>query len=127
MFKTIRNNISLLILFSLPSVILFGLFFLLKPNNKELNKEIDRLRKENKILYAKNDSIYLQIKKIESLKRDSEERIAIFEEREKEQVRKVQELNDKLKKVKKQYEKANNHSANFSSADIQRYFSDSLR
>lgn len=127
MFKTIRNNISLFILFSFPSVIMFGLFMLLKPSNKELNKEIYRLKKENKILSVKNDSIHIQIKRIESLKKDAEDRIAIFEQNGKEQEKKVQELNEKLKKFKKKYEKAINHSANFSSADIQRYFSDSLR
>ena len=39
---------------------------------------------------------------------------------------KVDMLDDKLKQLKKKYEQANTHSANFGSADIKRYFADSL-
>lgn len=114
------------LLISMPTIILLGLFFLLKPNNKEINQEIKNLKEQNKILYNRNDSIFYQIQAIEKEKEKSEKRIKEIENLEELQRKRLQDLNVEIKNLKKKYEKANNHAANFSSADIQRYFADSL-
>lgn len=110
----------------LPSVVIIGLFYILKPNNGELNKELRRLKQENKMLQKKNDSIFVVIKGIEGLKLKADEKIAQLELEEKKQQNEIVELNSKIKSIKKKYEKANTHSDNFTTADIQRYFTDSL-
>ena len=117
---------SVLILAALPSIIILGLFYLLKPNNSEINKELKRLKQENQILEKKNDSIFSVIKNLEQLKSKADEKISQLEAEEVKQEKEVTELNAKIKSIKKKYEKANAHSTNFTSADIQGYFTDSL-
>lgn len=110
----------------LPSVVIIGLFYILKPNNREINRELKRLKQENKILQKKNDSIFSVVKNLEGLKLKADEKIAELEAEEMKQEKEVAELNSKIKSIKKKYEKANTHSNNFTTADIQRYFTDSL-
>lgn len=119
--------ISVLIIAALPSIIILGLFYLLKPNNSEINKELKRLKQENELLQKKNDSIFYVIKGIESLKLKADERISQLELQEDKKEKEIAELNGKIKFIKNKYEKANNHAANYTSVDIQRYFADSLR
>jgi uncharacterized protein HemX len=121
-----KIKMSVLILAALPSIIILGLFYLLKPNNSEINKELKRLKQENQILEKKNDSIFSVIKNLEQLKSKADEKISQLEAEEVKQEKEVTELNAKINSIKKKYEKANAHSTNFTSADIQRYFTDSL-
>jgi len=121
-----KIKMSVLILAALPSIIILGLFYLLKPNNSEINKELKRLKQENQILEKKNDSIFSVIKNLEQLKSKADEKISQLEAEEVKQEKEVTELNAKIKSIKKKYEKANSHSTNFTSADIQGYFTDSL-
>lgn len=97
------------------------MFFITKPsyelNVKELKKENDALQFENQKLSNLGDSLKHNIDKsslvIESLtKKDQTLKIQIVQ------------LNNKIINVKKEYEKANNHSNNFSSLDIERYFAE---
>jgi hypothetical protein len=110
----------------LPSIVIIGLFYILKPNNREINRELKKLKQENKILQKKNDSIFSVVKNLEVLKLKSDEKILQLEEEEMKQEKEVAELNGKIKSIRKKYEKANTHSTNFTTADIQRYFTDSL-
>ena len=113
-------------LLALPSIIIISLFYLFKPSNQEINAKIKALKEENKMLKKANDSIFLSIKGLEKIKEDADHKIVLLEKEEEKQKEKIQEVNNKLTQLKHKYEKANNHSNNFSSDDVQRYFSDSL-
>jgi len=127
-FKKALDNLFVSILFMLPTLIILSLFFLLNPyRNKELNAEIKKLKQENKILIKKNDSIYSSIRNLDFLKKQSDIKISEYQNQEAEQQKRLSKLNNDLNNLKKKYEKANNHAANFSSADIQRYFTDSIK
>jgi hypothetical protein len=79
------------------------------------------------MLEKNNDSILLVIRNIEILKIESDTKISVLEINAVRQSKEVSDLNKKLKSIKDKYEQAINHTANFSSLDIQRYFSDSLK
>jgi uncharacterized protein YxeA len=115
-----------ILLIALPSIIIISLFYLLKPNNGEINKQIKALQEENKLLKKQNDSIFVSIKGMEKLKDESDHKIAVLEKDEARQMEQLKSVNTKLTQLKHKYEKASNHSANFSSDDVQRYFTDSL-
>ena len=108
-------------------VLLLCLYYFFKPSNSEINREIKRLKQENKELAKKNDSIYLVISNLENLKKQSDAKIALLESDAARQEKEVSDLNAKIKSIKKKYDKANNHTTNFTSVDIQRYFADSLK
>jgi DNA helicase IV len=111
---------------ALPSIIIISLFYVLKPNNGEVNKQLKALQEENKLLKKQNDSIFVSIKGMEKQKEQSDQKIAILEKDETRQMEQLKSVNTKLTQLKHKYEKASNHSANFSSDDVQRYFTDSL-
>ena len=112
----------------LPSVIIISLFYvLIKPNNSADNKKLNELKRNNIILQNKNDSIFLVIQSLEKLKIQADLNIEKLRNQEKINIEKIKSINLKLKNIKYKYEKASNHSDNFSSVDVQRYFSDSLR
>lgn len=111
----------------LPSVIIISLFYILKPNNSADNKKINELKKQNIILQNKNDSIFLVIENLERLKIQADLNIEKIRKQEDINIKKINSINLKLTNLKYKYDKASNHSANFSSVDVQRYFSDSLR
>ena len=113
-------------LMALPSIIIISLFYLLKPNNGEINKQLKALQEENKLLKKKNDSIFVSIKGMEKLKDEADHKIAKLEKEEERQMEQLKSVNTKLTQLKHKYEKASNHSANFSSDDVKRYFTDSL-
>jgi predicted nuclease with TOPRIM domain len=111
---------------ALPSIIIISLFYVLKPNYGEINKQLKELKEENKILKKKNDSIFVNIKQLDKLKEEADQKIAILENEESRQAEQLKSVNSKLTQLKHKYEKASNHSSNFSSDDVKRYFSDSL-
>jgi hypothetical protein len=111
----------------LPSVIIISLFYILKSNNSADNKKLNELKINNIILQNKNDSIFLVIQSLEKLKIQADLNIEKLRNQEKINIEKINSINLKLKNIKYKYEKASNHSDNFSSVDVQRYFSDSLR
>jgi predicted nuclease with TOPRIM domain len=109
----------------LPSIIIVSLFFIFfySPNNKEAKRQIKELTILNKRLQKANDSILV---KIEYYNLDLDRSNEIIQSLYKEDAilkDKVLLLNSELKTLKSKYEKANNHSNNFSSNDIKRYFS----
>jgi uncharacterized membrane protein YhiD involved in acid resistance len=114
------------IAWGIATLLIILLYIIFKPNNDKINREIKRLKQENKMLKKNNDSIYLVIKSIEELENQSDIKISILEADAVRQSKEVSDLNIKIKSIKNKYEKANNHTANFTSIDIQRYFSDSL-
>lgn len=109
----------------LPSVIIISLFYILKPNIAD-NKKLNELKKQNIILQNKNDSIFLVIQSLEKLKIQADLNIEKLRNQEQINIEKLNSINSKLTNLKYKYEKAYNHSANFTSIDVQRYFSDSL-
>lgn len=111
---------------ALPSIIIISLFYLLKPNNKEINKQLKALQEENKMLKKKNDSIFVSIKQLDKLKEEADQKITLLENEEVKQMEQIKSVNTKLTQLKYRYEKAFYHSDNFSSRDVQRYFADSL-
>ena len=115
-----------ILLLALPSIIIISLFYVLKPNNGEINKQIKELQEENKILKKKNDSIFVSIEQLDKLKEEAYQKIALLENEEARQAEQLKSVNSKLTQLKTKYEKASNHSANFSSDDVKRYFTDSL-
>ncbi len=115
------------IAWGIATLIIVLLYNILKPNNDAINRELKRLKQENQMLKKNIDSTYLVIKNLEALKSQSDIKIAALEADAVRQVKEVSDLNMKIKSIKKKYEQANNHTANFTSLDIQRYFSDSLK
>jgi len=111
---------------ALPSIIIISLFYVLKSNNQEINKQLKELRQENKKLKKQNDSIFVSIEQLDKLKEEAGQKIALLENEEAKQAEQLKSVNSKLTQLKTKYEKASNHSANFSSDDVKRYFTDSL-
>jgi len=124
--KSYHYNMKKIFLMALPSIIIISLFYIFKPNNGEINKQLKALQEENKMLKKQNDSIFVSIKGMEKLKDESDKKIAILEKDEARQMEQLKSVNTKLTQLKHKYEKASNHSANFSSDDVKRYFTDSL-
>jgi hypothetical protein len=114
------------IAWGIATLLIVLLYMIFKPNNDKINREIKRLKQENKILEKNNDSIYLVIKSLEILKYQSDTKISVLESNAKVKQKEIIDLNYKIKSIQKKYEQALNHTANFSSIDIQRYFADSL-
>jgi len=114
------------IAWGVSTLVIILLYNLFRPNNDAINLELKRLNRENEMLQKNNDSIYLVIKNLEVLKNQSDIKISVLEVNAVRQIKEVRDLNIKIKSIKKKYEQAINHTANFSSLDIQRYFADSL-
>ena len=116
------------------SVVVLGLlFFLFVVIYKfgsllgENKTKIEQLDKQNEMLKKQNDSIYLVINGLEIERRVSKEYIIRLSGEQEQMAQRVEAINKKYQNLKGQYEKAKNHAANFNSADIRRYFADSLR
>jgi chromosome segregation ATPase len=116
------KNILLMVL---PSIILISCWYILVPGGrikeeiKVLNQKNDSLRKQNSIL---NENIVAN----EKLLKSSDEKIVELKKEDENLKSKVKILNNNISNLKQNYEKANSHSNNFSTIDIERYFSDSL-
>ena len=91
-----------------------------------LNEEIKSLKKQNASLKLQNDSIFLNIKKLESQASVLDNQIIDLKNSEADYVLKLNTVNKEISKIKKKYEEANSHSDNFTTIQIQQYFSDSL-
>jgi predicted RNase H-like nuclease (RuvC/YqgF family) len=92
-----------------------------------------RIKEEIKALNAKNDSLRLANKVLkeniianEKLLTSSDIKIQELKKEDENLKSKVKTLNNNISNLKQNYEKANSHSNNFSTIDIERYFSDSL-
>jgi chromosome segregation ATPase len=124
--EAIVSGLNISSYFTSSSLAIIFLVFVLKPNNGEINKQLKELKEENNILKKKNDSIFVNIKQLDKLKEEADQKIALLENEEARQAEQLKSVNSKLTQLKRKYEKASNHSANFSSDDVKRYFSDSL-
>jgi predicted RNase H-like nuclease (RuvC/YqgF family) len=91
----------------------------IKEEIKALNAKNDSLRKQNSIL---NENIIAN----EKLLKSSDEKIVELKKEDENLKLKVKTLNNNISNLKHNYEKANSHSNNFSTIDIERYFADSL-
>lgn len=94
--------------------------------NSLVNAEIKSLKKENALLKKKNDSIFINIRTLELRASGLDIQIEQLKQVEADYEKKLNSVNKELSTLKKKYEKANSHSDSFTSAQIQRYFSDSL-
>lgn len=117
-----KKNILLMVL---PSIILISCWYMIVPGG--------RIKEEIKALNAKNDSLRLANKLLkeniianEKLLTSSDIKIQELKKEDENLKSKVKTLNTNITNLKTNYEKANSHSNNFSTIDIQRYFSDSL-
>ena len=109
----------------LPSIIIISCWYMVVPGGrikeeiKALNAKNDSLRKQNSIL---NENIIAN----EKLLKSSDEKIVELKKEDENLKLKVKTLNNNISNLKHNYEKANSHSNNFSTIDIERYFADSL-
>jgi len=108
-------------------IIFYLFYYFLSSNNKSLDNQLKMLKEENKILSKKNDSIYNVIGNLEELKAESDKKISSFQKEGDELKSKIDKVTVQLNNFKNKYEKAIHHSDNFSSSDIQSYFTDSIR
>lgn len=119
--KYLPPNWKMLLLIAGLSV---GFVAAITSNNSRLNAKIANLEGQNKILKESNDSL-------------AKDRIAILDRIERYEIeiehlmevenmilKEKDELENKIKKIKPKYEKANNHAANYTTDSISRYFSD---
>jgi peptidoglycan hydrolase CwlO-like protein len=116
------KNVLLMIL---PSVIILSLWYILVPNGK-YRDEIKQLNAKNDSLRNLNVGLRANIEANQKLLVSSDNKIDILKKEDELLKSKVKTLNTTISKLKTNYEKANSHSNNFSTIDIQRYFSDSL-
>jgi predicted nuclease with TOPRIM domain len=100
---------------------------------KEQQQTINKQSEEIKELNAKNDSLRLANKVLkenimanEKLLTSSDIKIQELKKEDENLKSKVKTLNNNISNLKQNYEKANSHSNNFSTIDIERYFADSL-
>jgi uncharacterized membrane protein YhiD involved in acid resistance len=93
------------IAWGIATLLIILLYIIFKPNNDKINREIKRLKQENKMLKKNNDSIYLVIKSIEELENQSDIKISILEADAVRQSKEVSDLNIKIKSIKNKYEK----------------------
>lgn len=119
--KYLPPNWRILVLIGGMSIAFFLAF---NSNNARLNAKISELQGQNTILKEHNDSLSKQrVAMIDSIERYEIE-IEQLMEIENLILKEKDELENKIKKIKPKYEKANNHAANYTTDSISRYFSD---
>ncbi len=84
---------------------------------QELNRQNDSLRIVNNMIFSKINEYQVQLE-------DANKKITELKDIDANYQYIIKDINKKMTDLKSQYEKANNHSSNFTSTDIQRYFSD---
>lgn len=107
-------------------ILLLGIFYFIY-NLKERDKKILGLMKENQELLQDNNRLdsLIYFNNVEIVKKSNE--IAGLKGKDLDLQADVSKLENKIKTLKINYEKANNHADNFSSDQLSRYFADSLR
>ena len=107
-------------------ILLLGIFYFIY-NLKERDKKILGLMKENQELLQDNNRLdsLIYFNNVEIVKKSNE--IAGLKGKDLDLQADVSKLENKIKNLKINYEKANNHADNFSSDQLSRYFADSLR
>jgi hypothetical protein len=107
-------------------ILLLGIFYFIH-NLKERDKKISDLISKNRELLKDNDRLdsLIYLNNVEIVKKSNE--IAGLKGKDLDLQADVSKLENKIKSLKINYEKANHHADNFSSDQISRYFSDSLR
>jgi len=108
----------------IPSILVLLFVWIIKPGNSEINKEIKLLNKQNDSLRNANKMIFSKINEYENKLNDADEKITELKNIDANYQYIIRDINKKMTDLKSQYEKANSHSNNYTSADIQRYFAD---
>lgn len=109
----------------LPTIIILSFFYIFTQGDydEKAKDEIKKLKLENQGLKKTNDSIFATIKTFEDDISKQDEIIShLFNEQES-FYKTLDSLDLALTKTKQKYEKATNHSNNFSSTEISKYFS----
>lgn len=122
-----KSDKIFIIVISLVAMYLLLDKFLPDKNLQNVKQMVNQLNHQNDSLKRKNDSIYIQLNGLAVEKQLSKDRIDQLINEQEDFKRRLTNLNSKYQQLKGEYEKAKNHAANFTSADIQRYFADSLR
>jgi hypothetical protein len=91
------------------------------------NSKIDKLLKENEELIIENMRLDSSIYENQLLIIKKSNEIAGLTDKDLGLQKDVKKLENKIKNLKSDYEKANNHADNFSSDQLSKYFTDSLR
>lgn len=125
-WDTKKSTIPKILFFIVISLLVLFLFYFIY-NLKERDKKILGLMKENQELLQDNDRLdsLIYYTNVEIVKKSNE--IHGLKDLEIELQANVKTIENKIKNLKSNYEKANNHADNFSSDQLSRYFSDSLR
>ena len=108
-------------------VILILAIFYFFYNLKERDKKILDLISKNRELLKDNDRLdsLIYLNNVEIVKKSNE--IQGLKDKEVDLQSNVKTIEIKIKNLKSNYEKANNHADNFGSEQLSRYFADSLR
>ena len=91
------------------------------------NSKIDKLLKENEELIIENMRLDSSIYENQLLIIKKSNEIAGLTDKDLGLQKDVKKLENKIKNLKSDYEKANNHADNFSSDQLSKYFTDSIR
>jgi chromosome segregation ATPase len=119
-----KNSFPKILFFFIISIlVVFFLFY----NLKERDKKILDLMSKNRELLKDNDRLdsLIYYNNVEIVKKSNE--IQGLKDKELGLQSNVKTIENKIKTLKSNYEKANNHADNFSSNQLSRYFADSLR
>lgn len=109
----------------IPSVVVIGIFFTLFHDdfNRDSKAQMKELKRLNDSLLTANTKILSEISQSQADSEKQDEIIRVLWEESFLLKEQIGGLKNELRNVKSQYEKANTHSDNFTSNDIQRYFS----
>lgn len=91
-----------------------------------IDEAIKEYKAENDSLKLVNNQILENIVWYNQKLKESDESIKNLTNNGNLMLNRLSSMSNQINKLKAEYEKANNHAANFTSIDIQRYFADSL-
>jgi hypothetical protein len=125
-WETKKSTIPKILYFIVISLLVLFLFYFIY-NLKERDVKILDLMNKNRELLKDNNRLdsLIYYNNVEIVKKGNE--IHGLKDLEIELQANVKTIENKIKNLKSNYEKANNHADNFSSDQLSRYFADSLR
>lgn len=113
----------------LPSILILCLFFFIRKTDKMdyIESSVKEYKKYNDSLKHINENLLQNITRYNDALASSDKKLARMLIYDSVLSLKIIETNERIKKIKIEYGKANNHADNFNSYELQRYFADSIR